>query len=99
VPGNNLLQVFANNQLVRNLGGIPIAGRKPPPHKGALTFTGYEGREYVMSARYWVDDLGGPVPQDLQRVAIADPLRIVAGQGPVSIRLILKPPVLADAVE
>jgi hypothetical protein len=64
-PGDHLLQVFANEELLRNLGGLNKA--RSLTTTGRLIFTGYEERQYRLSARYWVNDLGdgAPVSEEL----------------------------------
>jgi Carboxypeptidase regulatory-like domain/Polysaccharide lyase family 4, domain II len=101
-PGNHLLQIIANDQLVKNIGGLlfaPIAASRKPFVAGepsTVTFTGYQERQYRISARYWVDDLGGPVPHDQRRLATTDVALIEPGTGPSAVRLVLGRPKLAE---
>ena len=62
-PGKNLLQVFHDGRLIKNLEG---------ENEGTLIFTGYQEREYEFNARYWVDNLGGGGPVFSKRIAKAD---------------------------
>lgn len=96
-PGNHLLQVSANGQLIKNTGGR-LPGRRASPRQAenVVTFEGYQEREYRISARYWVDDLGGPVPHHRQRVAEAEEVAVPRGAGRVAVRLVLGRPRLAD---
>jgi len=80
-PGTNLLQVFHDGGLIKNLEG---AG-----HGGAFTFKGYQEREYEFNARYWVDNLGGGGPVFSKRIAKADPVKLAPGKEPVEIVLVL----------
>lgn len=99
-PGSHLLQIFANNELVENVGGrLPQDQATSSPETQAepisVTFTGYEEREYRISARYWVDELGGPVPHDQQLFSMTDVVVVKAQSGAANVHLILGPPELA----
>jgi hypothetical protein len=94
-PGDHLLQVFANEELLRNLGGLNKA--RSLTTTGRLTFTGYEERQYRLSARYWVNDLGddgAPVSEKL--IETTGVLIVGPGTGPVVVRLVLGSPKLSD---
>jgi len=43
----------------------------------------YAEREYDLHVRYWIDDLGGPVPHDQQRIARSDKVRLRQGMSPL----------------
>jgi Polysaccharide lyase family 4, domain II len=97
-PGGNLLEVFANDELVKNVGGRPL-GQSSSSQKSRnavepdnITFTGYQERQYRISARYWVDDLGGPVPYDQQRLSKTNVAVIEPRTGPSSVHLVLGRP-------
>jgi hypothetical protein len=83
-PGKNLLQIFNQVGLVRNLEGSPA--------RNVITFTGYQEREYEFTARYWIDNLGGddPTPLDEKRIAKPDPIKLAPGKEPVEIVLTLR---------
>ena len=83
-PGTNLLQVFNQVGLIRNMEGSPA--------RNVITFTGYQEREYEFSARYWIDNLGGanPTPHHEKRIAKPDPVKIAPGKEPVEIVLTLR---------
>src|SRR5215510_8775907 len=83
-PGTNLLQVFNQVGLIRNMEGSPA--------RNVITFTGYQEREYEFSARYWIDNLGGanPTPHHEKRIAKPDPVKLAPGKGPVEIVLTLR---------
>jgi hypothetical protein len=83
-PGTNLLQIFNQVGVIRNLEGSPA--------RNVTTFTGYQEREYEFSARYWIDNLGGdnPTPYPEKRIAKPDPVKVAPGKGPVEIVLTLR---------
>jgi hypothetical protein len=58
-------------------------------HRGIVQFKGYEERQYDLNVRYWIDDLGGPVPHDKQRIARSQVIRLPPGRGPASVKLVL----------
>jgi hypothetical protein len=51
-PGDHLLQISANDELVRNIGGLLNAKLPITARAGPITFTGYRERQYRISARY-----------------------------------------------
>jgi Carboxypeptidase regulatory-like domain len=81
-PGSNLLQIFSQNDLIRNLEG--------GEHKGVFVFEGYQEREYEFSARYWVDNLGGGGEVGEKLIARPDPVKLLPGKNNVEIKLILR---------
>ena|ERR1051325_8830403 len=52
-------------------------------------------RPYRLHARYWIDDLGGDVPTDQQRIAITAVKEVAAGKD-ISLRLVLSRTLLAS---
>jgi len=81
-PGVNLLQIFTQNGLIRNLEG---AG-----HNGVVEFEGFQEREYEFSARYWIDNLGGGGEVGEKLIARPDPVKLLPGKNDVEIKLILR---------
>jgi hypothetical protein len=80
--GKNLLQVFHDGRLIKNLEG---------ENEGTLIFTGYQEREYEFNARYWVDNLGGGGPVFSKRIAKADHGCPVAGTHTVAFHVTCAP--------
>jgi hypothetical protein len=93
-PGDHLLQVFANEELLRNLGGLNKA--RSLTTAGRLTFTGYEERQYRLSARYWVNDLGDGAPVSEKLIETTGVSIVGPGTGPVVVRPVLGSPKLSD---
>src|SRR5580704_2872461 len=86
-PAEHLLQVFDGDDLMQNIGasfrGVVVK------HNSVADLTGYEERTYSFHARYWVDDLGGPVPHDEQRIATSKVVQLDPGKGSAVVRLVL----------
>lgn len=94
-PSQNLLQLFNGNDLIKNVGGS-LRNQPGTKHGGVVEFTGYAEREYALHALYWIDDLGGSVPHDQQRVARSDNVLLPAGKQPGTVRLVLTRTLLRD---
>jgi len=73
-----------------------LSGQPSATHNGIAEFTGYADREYDLHVRYWIDDLGGPVPHDQQRIARSDKVRLPPGNEPATVRLVLNRTLLSD---
>lgn len=82
--GENLLQVFSQSGLIKNLLGLE--------HGATVIFEGYQEREYEFSARYWIDNLGGKnsVPLEEKRLALSDKVNLAPGKEPAEVVLVLK---------
>lgn len=93
-PDKNLLQLLDGDDLIRNVGGF-VPDAPPGLHRGMVTFTGYAERQYNLNVRYWIDDLGGPVPHEKQRIARSPIVRVPPGKAPASVKLILTATLLA----
>lgn len=94
-PAANLLQLFSGPALLQNRGGT-LPRRPSVPHHGIIDFTGYAEREYDLNVRFWVDELGGAVPRDQQKIARSEVVRLRPGKGPASVKLVLTKTLLAD---
>jgi hypothetical protein len=94
-PKQNLLQLFDGNELIKNVG-LSLRDQPGAKHNGIVEFTGYAQREYDLHVRYWIDDLGGPVPHDQQRIARSDKLRLLPGDKPAAVRIVLTRTLLSD---
>jgi hypothetical protein len=94
-PRRNLLQLFNGNELIKNVG-LTFRDEPAATHNGIVEFTGYVEREYELSVRYWIDDLGGQVPHDQQRIARSEKVRLPPGRGPVTVRIVLTRTLLGD---
>ncbi len=94
-PAQNLLQLMDGDDLIQN-SGFAIPSHQPPPHGGLMNFTGFAERSYRLNVRYWVDDLGGPVPHDQQRVARSEVFELAPGSAPASVKLVLTRRLKAD---
>lgn len=86
--GDNLLQIMDRHGLVQNLDGAK--------HGATITFLGYQERAYEFTARYWIDNLFGPLPIFQKRVAKSDPITVAPGSGPVDVVLVLSHEQLGD---
>jgi hypothetical protein len=96
-PEENLLQLFDGDDLLKNVGGtVPNVPIPSVPHNGIVEFAGYVERAYDLNVRYWVDDPGGPVPHDQERIARSDVVHLLPGKEPASVRLVLTRTLLAD---
>src|SRR5262249_33619386 len=84
-PSRNLWQVFNGDELVKNIGGSIVAGQPAAMHDGTLEFSGYAERQYDLHARFWIDDLGGDVPHDLQRIARSERVHLGPGSAPATV--------------
>ena len=87
-PKQNLLQLFDGDELIKNVGGS-LRNQPGATHNGIVEFTAYVEREYDLHVRYWIDDLGGPVPHDQQRIARSDKVRLPTGDNPATVRIVL----------
>ena len=93
-PTEHLLQVFSGDDLMQNIGAsFRGAAAK---HNSVAELTGYEERTYRFRARYWVDDLGGPVPPNEQRIATSEVVQLGPGKGKAIVRLVLSNRMLAS---
>jgi len=95
-PSRNLLQLFNGNELVKDVGGLSIKDQPAARHGGIFEFMGYAEREYELHALYWIDDLGGPIPHDQQRIARSERVSLPPGKQPVTVRLVLTKTLLRD---
>ena len=93
-PTEHLLQLLDGQTLVKNIGGS-LPDKPPARHNGIIEFKGYEERAYKLHARYWIDDLGGDVPSDQQRIALTEVKEVHAGKT-ASVRLVLSRRLLAS---
>ncbi len=93
-PTEHLLQIFNDDDLMQNIG-TSFRGALVK-HNSTAELSGYEERTYKFHARYWVDDLGGPVPHDRQRIALTDTVQLVPGKGSATVRLVLSRRMLAS---
>lgn len=87
-PGANLLQIFNKDSLLKNLEG--------ENHNGVYDFTGYQERDYAISARYWVDNLRGSKPSFERRISKTQTFQVPSGKDDVEIRLVLSAPSLRE---
>jgi hypothetical protein len=94
-PKQNLLQLFDGDELIKNVG-LSLRDQPGATHNGIVEFTGYAEREYDLHVRYWIDDLGGPVPHDQQRIARSDKVRLPPGDKPATVRIVLTKTLLSD---
>src|SRR5262249_8818299 len=94
-PSHNLLQLFNGNELIKN-EGISLRDRPGAKHDGVVEFTGYAEREYDLHALYWIDDLGGSIPHDQQRIARSEKILLPPGKQAASVRLVLTRTILRD---
>jgi hypothetical protein len=93
-PTENLVQLFDGDSLLQNIG-LSIRGNVSH-HQGLFEVEGYEERKYQLHVRYWIDDLGGLVPHDLQRIAKSKVVEVAPGKGPLTVTLVLDRQRLAD---
>ncbi len=75
---------------------VSLRDRPGATHSGIVEFTGYAERGYDLHVRYWIDDLGGPVPHDQQRIARSDKVRLPPGDKPATVRIVLTRTLLSD---
>lgn len=94
-PEAHLLQLFGGPDLLKN-EGISFPNRPAAPHNGIIEVIGYAERAYDLSVRFWVDDLGGPVPHDKQRIARSEVVHLPPGKAPALVKLVLTRTLLAD---
>jgi hypothetical protein len=94
-PKQNLLQLIDGDELIKNVG-LSLRGQPGATHNGIVEFTGYAEREYNLHVRYWIDDLGGPVPHDQQRIARSDKVQLRPGKEPATVRIVLTRTLLSD---
>jgi hypothetical protein len=95
--GHNLLQLFSGEDLIKNVG--PLFGGSAKAPNGIIEFTGYAERMYDLHVRYWIDDLGGPVPHDQQRIARSDRVQLMPGKDAATVKLVLTRKLLSDEDE
>jgi len=55
-----------------------------------------QSEKYDLHVRYWIDDLGGSVPHDRQRIARSDRVRLPPGNKPAAVRIVLTKTLLSD---
>lgn len=81
-PGPHLIELFAN-------GDYAYRG-----HGTALVYTvpGFANRIYKLNARYWVDNIGGPMPPTGRRLSQSNTVTVQPGTDPVTVELTLGPP-------
>jgi hypothetical protein len=95
-PAANRLDLWNANLFIKGVGGPPPGNEPPPPpHHGIVEFRGYAERTYNLRVRYWIDDPGGPVPYDQQRVAYSETVRLDPGRDPATVKLVLTKTMLA----
>jgi hypothetical protein len=94
-PSQNLLQLLDGDGLIKNVG-ISLRDRPGAKHGGVVEFTGYAEREYELHALYWIDDLGGSIPHDQQRIARSEKVLLPPGKQPATVRLVLTRTLLRD---
>jgi hypothetical protein len=94
-PASNLLQLSNGDELIENVGGA-LRGQPGPYHGGVVEFTGWAERVYELQVRYWIDDLGGPVPHGRRRIALSNRVKLMPGTGPATVKLVLTRTLLAD---
>jgi hypothetical protein len=88
LPGKHRLQLFHHGEAIRTVEEFDFHV-DPDARKGIFQLMGYEEREHLLEARYWVDEHRGPVPWEMQRVARSEVVRLAPGMGPVRVRLVL----------
>ena len=94
-PAGNLLQLFDGDELLTNVGD-PLRNRPAQAHNGIIELSCFAERTYDLHVRYWIDDLGGPVPHDQQRIARSEQVRLGPGTGPATIKLVLTRTLMSD---
>jgi hypothetical protein len=83
-PGPHLLQISAGDGTVHNGPGNAVVYRA----------RGFANRPYEIHARYWVDDLFNPEPATGRRLSQTNSVTVPPGTAPISVHLILGPPVV-----
>jgi hypothetical protein len=81
-PGENLLQIFNQVGLIKNLEGTG--------HGGILVFKGYQEREYQFRARYWIDNLRDKrISHYEKRLAKSDIVKLAPGKDDAEVVIVL----------
>lgn len=93
-PHSHLLQLFNGRELLKNVGD-PLPGERGKYYGRIIEIDAFTGRFYDLHAIYWIDDLTGPGPVNLRRIALSDHVKLQPGSGPTLVKLTLRTKELA----